>query len=186
MRWYLLCRRSPVPEEVTGAELICFHLILPDSRRMRLHFHVCVCTCLCVCSSSNSRSGEALLWREASQVRPLDCGRGWLELLCWKGVISILVKWSATLLLTSLAPTPCVHTQTHRNTHPAFASLFPPFSLMKCPCAHYLKKKKKKAAYTYQHHRNRGEREKREALEDKRGGTITITVEVEEILLDRT
>lgn len=66
MRWYLLCRRSPVPEEVTGAELICFHLILPDSGEMRLYISVCVCVsvCLlrwCVSSSSNSRSGEALL-----------------------------------------------------------------------------------------------------------------------------
>lgn len=186
-RWYLLCRRSPVPEEVTGAELICFHLILPDSGKMRLRFCVCVCACLCVRSRSNSGSWEALRWREASQVRPLDCGRGWLELLCWKGVISILVKWSATPLLTSLAPTPCMHTQMNRNTHPAFAFLLPPFLLMKCPCSHYLKKKeKKKAAYTYQLHRSGGgEREKREALEEKRGGTITITVEVE-ILLDRT
>ena len=51
MRWYLLCRRSPVPEEVTGAELICFHLILPDSAEMRLCISVCVCACarLCVC-----------------------------------------------------------------------------------------------------------------------------------------
>lgn len=60
MRWYLLCRRSPVPEEVTGAELICFHLILPDSSEMRLYISVCVCVAIV------SRSGEGLLWIEAS------------------------------------------------------------------------------------------------------------------------
>lgn len=66
MRWYLLCRRSSVAAEVTGAELICFHLILPDSGEMRLHGLVCVCVCVGVCSSINSGSGEALLWGEAS------------------------------------------------------------------------------------------------------------------------
>lgn len=72
MRWYLLCKRNSVPEEVTGAELICFHLIPSDSGEMRLHISLCMCACV----RSNSRSGEALLWRKASQVRPLDCGRG--------------------------------------------------------------------------------------------------------------
>lgn len=62
-RWYLLRRRNSVPEEVTGAEQICFHLILPDSVEMRLHFHVpgSVCICTYVCSRSNSRVEEALL-----------------------------------------------------------------------------------------------------------------------------
>ena len=48
MRWYLVCRRSPVPEEVTGAELICFHLILPDSGEIELYACVCVRVCVCV------------------------------------------------------------------------------------------------------------------------------------------
>lgn len=46
-------------------------------------------------------------------------------------------------------------------------------------------KKKKGCIYIPAPPQRRGEREKREALEEKRGGTITIIVEVE-ILLDRT
>lgn len=77
-RWYLPCGGIPVPEEVTGAELICFHLILPDSSEMRLHFPVCVCMCVC---SSNSRGGEAMergfpgqairLWQRLTGASPL-------------------------------------------------------------------------------------------------------------------
>ena len=63
--WYLLCRRSPVPEEVTGAELIRFHLILPDSGEMRLYISVCVCVGVCVAVVIVDL-GRLLLWREAS------------------------------------------------------------------------------------------------------------------------
>lgn len=48
MRWYLLCKRNSVPEEVTGAELICFHLIPSDSGEMRLHISLCMCARVCV------------------------------------------------------------------------------------------------------------------------------------------
>lgn len=132
---------SPVPEEVTGAELICFHLILPDSTEMRPHFPLCVCV-----HSSNSRGGEAMERGFPGQAIRL-WHTGWLELLHRKGVISILVKWSATLLLTSLATTlACMHSRTitpPKKTPPTHTFIPPlplhslPFVLMKCPSTHY-------------------------------------------------
>lgn len=141
-------------------------------------YSLCVCVCVCgwACRRANKRSWGVL--SDASQVKPLDCGGVWLELLLWKGVISILVNSSATILLTSPAHTPCMHTHPHTNTHPAFASLHPPSSLMKCPWSHYLKrereKKEKRSACTYRHRSSREvnwtkKRKEREALENKRG-----------------
>lgn len=123
-------------------------LLPPDSSWKRwdetLHFSVCVFL------QSNGRPRVALQWREASRVRPLDCGRGRLELLCWKEVISILVKWSATVLLTSLAPTPCIHRYTYRSTRgQQHLSLLIPPILANEELLLPLFEKKKEAAYIF-------------------------------------
>ena len=148
MRQYLLCRRSPVPEEVTGAELICFNLILPDSGEMRLYISVCVfvCPCLRVClatvivdlgSSAMERGfpGQAIrVWQWLTRA----------PLLKRSNQYTCQVKCYGAAYLPRTHP---FHTYTHirSNTRAIFASLLPPSLLMKSPCSHYLKEK---AAYT--------------------------------------
>lgn len=94
------------------------------------------------------------------------------------------VKCHAAAYLPCTHP---LHAYTDEQKHSSRLCLLTPSLLAnEVPLLSLFEKKKKKAAYTYQLHRSGGgEREKREALEEKRGGTITITVEVE-ILLDRT
>lgn len=75
------------------------------------------------------------------------------------------------------------HTYTHRNTHPCL--LTPSLLANEVPLLSLFEKKKKKSCiYTPVPPQWRGEREQRGALEHKRGGTITVIVEVK-ILLDR-